>query len=71
MDESLSLARCWKFERKTRDYRRMYLDLVEEQLKSKTIKKEDINYRALESMMKRQKNHRNIMELDKVFIDLT
>ena len=70
LDESLPLARCWKFERKTRDYRRMYLDL-EEQLKSKTIKKEDINYRALESMMKRQKTHRNIMELDKVFIDLT
>ena len=55
LDESLPIERVWKFERKARDYRRMYLAL-EIQIQAKTIKQEDINYGALENMVKKQKN---------------
>ena len=68
MSTSLPRERCWKYERKARDYRRMYLEL-NKQIGNADVKLEDVCYKALEKMLKKQKSHRNIMELDRVFID--
>ena len=42
----LPISRCWKFERKTRDYRRLYRD-VAIQIKKGEMKLEDVTYKAL------------------------
>lgn len=63
----VDLESVWKFERRTRDYRRMY-----EELRTKTrdgnIKQEDVSFQLLESMRKVYKSHRNMEEIDRDFI---
>jgi hypothetical protein len=60
--DALPLERVWKFERKARDYRRMYMEL-EKQIRNKHFDKNDITFAGLESMVKVMKSHRNIVEL--------
>ena len=66
----LPISRCWKFERKTRDYRRLYRD-VAIQIEKGEMKLEDVTYKALEKMQKTYKNHRCILEIDRSFITIT
>ena len=47
----LPISRCWKFERKTRDYRRLYRD-VTIQIEKGEMKLEEVTYKALEKMQK-------------------
>ena len=47
----LPISRCWKFERKTRDYRRLYRD-VTIQIEKGKVKLEEVTYKALEKMQK-------------------
>ena len=47
----LPISRCWKFERKTRDYRRLYSD-VTIQIEKGEMKLEEVTYKALEKMQK-------------------
>jgi len=67
--EHLPIERIWKYERRTRDYRRMYFRLAEF-TDSGRVKLEEVHYEFLEDMRKQQKVHRNIVELDRKFIDL-
>ena len=66
----LPISRCWKFERKTRDYRRSYRD-VAIQIEKGEMKLEDVTYKALEKMQKTYKNHRCILEIDRSYITST
>lgn len=65
--EIVDLPSVWKFERRTRDYRRMYEDLAKKTADG-SIKQEDISFQLLESMRKVYKTHRNIEEIDRDFI---
>jgi hypothetical protein len=65
--ECLPIERVWKFERKARDYRRMYVKLAES-IRLGTFSKDDVNYASLERMRSKQKTHRNMIELDLDFI---
>ena len=66
----LPISRCWKFERKTRDYRRLCRDVAIQIEKSK-LKLEDVTYKALKMMQKTYKNHRCILKIVISFITTT
>ncbi len=68
MPTSLPIDRCWKFERKCRDYRRLYVNL-EKIIKNNQLTRENVSYKYLEKMLRHQKSHRNIIELDKEYLD--
>ena len=53
----LPISRCWKFESKTGDYRRLYRD-VAIQIERGEMMLEDFTYKALKKMQKTYKNHR-------------
>ena len=63
----LPISRCWKFERKTRDYRRLYRD-VAIQIEKGEMKLKDVTNKALKKMQKTYKNYRCILEIDRSFI---
>jgi hypothetical protein len=59
---SLPLERMWKFARKARDYKRTYLDHKE------GIVDNEVNFYLLEKARATYKTHRNMDEIDRVFI---
>ena len=63
----LPTSRCWKFERKTRDYRGLYRD-VAIQIEKGEMKLKDVTNKALKKMQKTYKNYRCILEIDRSFI---
>ena len=66
----LPISRCWKFESKTRDYRRLYRD-VAIQIEKGEMKLEDVTYKALKKMQKTYKNHRCMLVIDRSLITTT
>ena len=63
MDKTiLPLSRVWKFARRARDYTRLYLAVG--QRSGRTT----LTYAEIEKMRSLQKTHRNIMEIDRVFV---
>jgi len=68
--EALPVQRVWKFERKARDYRRMYVDL-QEKIVNNTFEEENITYASIQKMVKVMKSHRNIVELCVDYLDAT
>jgi hypothetical protein len=54
--ESLPIERIWKYERKCRDYMRMYKDLAKNS-------NSNLNYEDLEKLLKTYKTHRNISNI--------
>lgn len=60
----LPMSRVFKFERRARDYIRLYLSLKEREEKSAP------SYFDLERMKKKQSTHRNIMEVDRSFVQI-
>ena len=65
--EALPISLIWRFERRTRDYRRMYKDL-QIKMESGIVCADDVCYKFLETMRKTYKSHRNIEEIDRNFI---
>ena len=57
--EVLPMGRIWKYQRRARDYHRLYMQLPGDAATSHTM---------LENMRKEYKTHRNIMEIEKAFI---
>ena len=58
----LPMTRIFKYQRRARDYIRMYLDLCEREGKSAP------SHSVLERMRRKSKTHRNIMEIDRDFV---
>jgi hypothetical protein len=54
--ESLPIQRIWKYERKCRDYMKMYKDISRNSL-------ENLNYEELEKQVKTYKKHRNVSSI--------
>ena len=63
----LPLGRIMKFERRTRDYRRMYREIAHN-VKTGKQKECDVTYKSLEIMQKTFKTHRNIGEIERLFL---
>jgi hypothetical protein len=68
MGKHLPIERIWRFERKSRDYRRLYLKLHALTL-DPSIEKKELNFEELEKMRTEFKTHRNIGEIDRLFIN--
>ncbi len=62
------MEKVWSYERRTRDYCRLYT-FMDEQVEAKVIKREDIDYSMLENNRKIYKSHRNIKEIEREFLD--
>ena len=60
--EILPLIRVWKFQRRARDYTRLYLAIGQRQGKSAP------SHLEIEKMRQKQRTHRNIMEVDREFV---
>ena len=58
----LPLNRVWKYQRRARYYIRLYLDVGHRQGKTA------LTYKEIEIMRTLQKTHRNIMEVDRKFV---
>ena len=58
----LPLKRVWKYQRRARDYIRLYLDVGQRQGKTA------LTYKEIETIRTMQKTHRNIMEVDRKFV---
>lgn len=58
----LPLERVWRFQRRARDYIRLYLDVGLREGRTA------LTYKEIETMRKMQKTHRNIMEVDRKFV---
>ena len=62
-DESiLPSSRVWKYERRARDYIRLYLDVSDRRSQS------SLTHKGIEAMRTKQKTHRNIMEIEREFV---
>jgi len=66
----LPMTRIWKFSRRTREYMMLYMDYNERSSTSECTYKH-ITHKELEDMKQKCKTHRNIMELEKSFLDAT
>ena len=66
-DENLTLERIWKFERRARSYKHLYME-IESAVEEKKLSREDINFDMLEKIRKVFKTHRNIAEIERKFI---
>jgi hypothetical protein len=64
---AITLDRVWRYERKTRDYRRMYADIAQ-QIENGTLKKELVSYTMLEKNVKKYKSHRSMLDIESKFI---
>jgi uncharacterized DUF497 family protein len=62
--QHLPIERVWRFERKTRDYRRLYLKLAEDREEEHS----EMNFESLEKMRVEYRTHRNIAEIENKFI---
>lgn len=58
----LPLNRVWKYQRRARDYIRLYLEVGNRQGRTA------LTYKEIETMRTLQKTHRNIMEVDRKFV---
>ena len=58
----LPLERVWKFQRRARDYIRLYLEV------GQRVGRTALTFKEIETMRKMQKTHRNIMEVDRKFV---
>ena len=58
----LPLERIWKFERRARDYTRLYLAL------GQRAGRTTLTHAEIENMRSKQKTHRNIMKIDREFV---
>lgn len=58
----LPLERIWKFERRARDYIRLYLSAGQRDGRT------TLTHGEIERMRSKQKTHRNIMEMDREFV---
>jgi hypothetical protein len=58
----LPLHRVWKFQRRARDYIRLYLEVGQRQGRTA------LTFKEIETMRTMQKTHRNIMEVDRKFV---
>ena len=63
----LPIERIWKFERKSRDYRRMYKD-VAKNISDGAIDQEDILYTGLELMQEVYRVHRDIEVIERLYL---
>ena len=63
----LPIERIWKFERRSRDYRRMYRDVAKE-IAEGIIHQKDISYEGLEKMQKKYKVHRDIGVIERHYL---
>ena len=63
----LPIERIWKFERRSRDYRRMYKDVVPRSARSQGYQK-DISYAGLELMQKVYKVHGDIGVIERLYL---
>jgi hypothetical protein len=59
----LYIGWIWKFERRTRNYRS-----VNVQLSESTVGHNDITHHFIEKMVKQHKTHRNIVEIDREYL---
>ena len=66
IDRSMSLERVWKYDRKTRDYRRAYIERALQLQQSSGT--EASSFEILEKMRKIYKTHRNIGEIEHRYI---
>ncbi len=66
----LTMERIWAYERRTRDYCRLYTE-IDEKVANNIIKREDVHYGMLEKQRKIYKSHRNIKEIEKKFLEIT
>ena len=64
----LTMERIWAYERRTRDYCRLYTE-IDQKVSNQEIKREDVDYTMLEKHRKLFKSHRNIKEIEREFID--
>ncbi len=60
----LTMEKVWAYERRTRDYCRLY-SFLDMQVESHVIKREDVHYSMLEKQRKLYKTHRNIQEIER------
>ena len=58
----LPLSRVWKFQRRARDYIRLYLEV------GQRVGRTALTFKEIETMRTMQKTHRNIMEVDRKFV---
>ena len=58
----LPLHRVWKFQRRARDYIRLYLEVGQRNRRTA------LTFKEIETMRTIQKTHRNIMEVDRRFV---
>jgi hypothetical protein len=58
----LPLERIWRYQRRARDYIRLYLDVGHREGRTA------LTYKEIETMRTMQKTHRNIMEVDRKFV---
>lgn len=63
----LSIAQVHKFSRRTRDYRRIY-QAIKEGMVNNTFDIDSTSFKMLETMRKTYKTHRNIGEIEGVYI---
>ena len=63
----LPLDRIWKYERRTRTYRNLYVHM-KERLALGTLEKDDINFDMTERMLKKHKTHRNIVDIERSYL---
>jgi len=65
--DCIPVQRIWKYERRTRDYMRLYLEINRKILVGE-MSLEDISFKKLETMRKVYTTHRNIAEIERSFI---
>jgi hypothetical protein len=58
----LPLKRVWRFQRRARDYTRLYLEVGQRQGRTA------LTFKEIETMRTLQKTHRNIMEVERKFV---
>jgi hypothetical protein len=58
----LPLERIWRYQRRARDYIRLYLDVGHREGRTA------LTFKEIETMRTMQKTHRNIMEVDRKFV---
>ena len=63
---ALTQKMIWKFDRKTRDYKRMYIDL-HAKIKSGEFTYDYCTYHSLEMLRKTYKDHGYVLEMDRKF----
>jgi hypothetical protein len=66
-DEVVPLAKIWITNRRSRDYMRVYIQIIND-CADGTILPSDVSYEMLERMRKEYHSHRNMKEIDGKFL---